>query len=134
MTTTATTMSCQELMAESTRTSSAMGATTTDLVMLTIDNSQSGQQHLTVGFSFMQSVKECHGLIPRNWVLLDNQSTINVFCNSSLLHNICKAATPLDIHCKLGTTMTEMEGDLSGYRTVWYHPNVVANTLSLSQV
>ena len=30
--------------------------------------------------------------------------------------------------------MTELEGNLSGYGTVWYHPNGIANILSLGWV
>eukprot|EP00957_Ditylum_brightwellii_P142853 10885092-Ditylum_brightwellii.AAC.1 len=37
------------------------------------------------------------GLIDRNWVLLDSQSTANVFCNTKLLRNIYKVDRALDI-------------------------------------
>ena len=50
---------------------------------------------------------------------------------TALLHNICKAAMPLDIHCNSGTTMTD---NLPGYGTVWYHPNGITNILSLGWV
>ena len=67
---------------------------------------QSGQKHVTIGFLFMQSAKQFQGKVPSNLVLLDNQSSIDVFCNGALLHNIHQAATPLDIHCNSGSTAT----------------------------
>ena len=100
----------------------------------TTDTRQSAQTHLTMGFSFMQSTTKKQQTVPHTWVLLDNQSTADVFCNSQLLINIRKAATSLDIHCNSGSTTTDMEGDLPGYGTVWYHPSGIANILSLGRV
>ena len=66
--------------------------------------------------------------------LLDNQSTVDVFHNAGLLRNIREGDTHMDIHCNAGVTRTNMVGDLPGYGTVWYHPNGIANILSLSRV
>jgi hypothetical protein len=38
------------------------------------------------------------------------------------------------IHCNAGVTTTNLVSDLAGYGTVWYHPNGIANILSLSRV
>ena len=40
----------------------------------------------------------------------------------------------MDIHCNAGVTRTNTVGDLPGCGTVWYHPNGIANILSLSRV
>eukprot|EP00978_Attheya_sp_CCMP212_P010733 scaffold26100_cov31-Attheya_sp.AAC.5 len=40
----------------------------------------------------------------------------------------------MDIHCNAGVTSTNLVGDLAGYGVVWYHPNGIANILSLSRV
>ena len=38
------------------------------------------------------------------------------------------------IHCTAGVTTTRLVGDLPGYGKVWYHPNGIANILSLARV
>jgi hypothetical protein len=69
---------------------------------------------------------------------MDNQSTVdvfyNVFYNKKLLTIIRKAKTHMDIHCNAGITSTNLIGDLPGYGEVWYHPNSIANILSLTRV
>ena len=42
------------------------------------------------GFSFSQSVAQP---IPATWILLDNQLTVDLFCNSRLLKNFWKSTT-----------------------------------------
>jgi hypothetical protein len=36
--------------------------------------------------------------IPNYWILLDNQSTINIFSNALLLRNICESDTWMKTH------------------------------------
>jgi len=72
--------------------------------------------------------------IPMDWILLDNQSTIDIFTNSSLLKNIRESPTPLKILSTGGITYTNLIGDLPGYGQVWYHPQGIANILSLSNL
>jgi hypothetical protein len=72
--------------------------------------------------------------VPKDWILLDNQSTVDVFYNDKLLQNIRKSDTSMDIHCNAGVTSTDMVGNLPGYGKVWYHPNGIANILSLARV
>jgi hypothetical protein len=69
--------------------------------------------------------------VPSSWILLDNQSTVDVFTNRALLTNICEADGFMDIHCNAGVSSTHMVGDLPGYGTVWFNPNGIANILSL---
>ena len=91
-------------------------------------------------FQFLQHTKEVSlkldegGKIPKSWILLDNQSTVDVFYNASLLRNIRKVEKHMDIHCNAGVTSTNLVGDLPGYGTVWYHPNGIANILSLAKM
>ena len=73
--------------------------------------------------------------VPLSWILLDNQSTVDVFCNKDLLQNVREGTTTCRISCNAGTAETKLIGDLPGYPTpVWYHPEGIANILSLHRV
>ena len=76
-------------------------------------------------------VSQSKGPIKINWVLLDSQSTINLFCNGLLLANTRKVETKLNIFCNAGKRSTNMVGDLKIYNTVWYYADGIANILSL---
>ena len=72
--------------------------------------------------------------IPESWILLDSQSTIDVFSNVSLLTKVHETNTTLSIRCNAGVKTTKYRGHLSGYGWVWYYPDGIANILSLSRV
>jgi hypothetical protein len=76
---------------------------------------------------------EGDGKLPKYWILLDNQSTVDVFCNKNLLSNVREHSTSMDIHCNAGITSTKLIGELRGYGTVWYNPTGIANILSLAK-
>ena len=72
--------------------------------------------------------------IPKTWLLLDSQATIDVICNADLITNIHHSDTTLSIRCNAGVKTTNLKGHLSGYGWVWYYPKGIANILSLSRV
>ena len=96
------------------------------------------QEDNDTSFVFTQDLRNVEaqhgGHLPPEWILLDNQSTVDVFTNRRLLKNIRRAKTNMFIHCTAGVAKTNLIGDLPGYGTVWYHPNGIANILSLSKV
>jgi hypothetical protein len=50
--------------------------------------------------------------VSKAWILLNNQSTVNVFYNKDLLRNVRKLNTHMDIHCNAGVMSTKLIGDL----------------------
>jgi hypothetical protein len=96
-----------------------------------LDGVQFMQQHV-VGTAM--HTKSEGGRVPGSWILLDNQSTVNVFHNAKLLTNVRKRDKTLDIHCNAGIATTNLIGDFPGYGMVWYHPKGIANILSLSRM
>lgn len=72
--------------------------------------------------------------IPATWLLLDSQSTIDVFCNWDLLTDIQETNNSLTIWCNARTKTTNWKRKLPGYGWVWYYPDDIANILSLSRV
>jgi hypothetical protein len=77
---------------------------------------------------FVQS--GARGVVNRNYVLLNNQSTVNKIANPSLLANTRKAKSPITVHCNNGALYTDLEGDLGGI-TMYHNPYGIANVLLL---
>ncbi len=74
------------------------------------------------------------GCLPYDWILLDNQSTVDVFCNKDVLRNVREHNDVMAIHCNAGVTKTKWVCELAGYGMVWYNPNGIANILALARV
>ena len=72
--------------------------------------------------------------INKDWLLLDNQSTVHVICNRSMLANVRKIDKSMYIHCNAGVASTNLVGELNGVGVVWYHPEGIANIISLSRI
>jgi len=72
--------------------------------------------------------------IPKSWILLDCQSTVDVFSNNKLITNIRESKRVITLHCNAGKVYVTQKGDLRGYGTVWYYPDGIANILLLYNV
>ena len=79
---------------------------------------------LSEGMTFHQEEQ----VLTKSWILLDNQSTVDVFCNRRLLTNVREIDKVMNIRCNAGVTRTNMvrhrvvqpEGDCK-------HPVVVSS-------
>jgi hypothetical protein len=69
-----------------------------------------------------------------HWIILDSQSTADIFCNPNLLTNIRYAGKSINIHCNAGTSIATQVGTIKNYGEVWFNPNAIANILSLARV
>ena len=74
------------------------------------------------------------GRLPALWMLLDNQSTVNVFWNIMFLVNVRKTTRRLNLHTNVGQAIINEVGELPGFGTVWVHRKGIANILSLDAV
>ena len=70
----------------------------------------------------------------RNYILLDNQSTSNAFCNKNLLSDIHDCGKTMTLHSNGGSISTSLKGTLKGFGEVWYNPDYIANILCLKDV
>ena len=92
---------------------------------------QQGARFVTV-HSLSLSQSEMH--IPPTWLLLDSQSTVDVFANGDLLDDIHEVSDEMVIASNGGSSVTWEMGTLRGYGPVWYDPSGIANIVSLANV
>ncbi len=87
------------------------------------------EEDLNQGENIFVQKKE-GGVVNKNWVLLDSQSTADQGANPGLLTNIRKAKNPVTIHCNAGSTYSALKGEF-GKVTVKHDPHSIANVLLL---
>ena len=81
-----------------------------------------------------KSLKKSNHSIPDWYVLIDNQSMVDVSRNASLLTNIHQAWKTQCISFNDGAVPITLVGDLKGYRKVCYPPKGITHILSLAWV
>jgi len=84
------------------------------------------------GFYNANSLPKRHNL--RDLILLDNQSTVDIFCNKRLLKDIHVSDEYVTVHGNGGSLTTNKKGTLKNYGEVWYHEDAKTNILSLKNV
>jgi rhodanese-related sulfurtransferase len=82
-------------------------------------------------FSFHQGGSRC---VDTNWILLDSQSTADIFCNFTPLTNIHDADKSIKVHCNVGTSTVTQVGTLRNYGEVWHNAKAIADIISLKKV
>ena len=96
-----------------------------------VDNQRERNALTLLQFTYNRTAKSntSSNVIPDTWILLDSQSTIDVFCNAKLLSRIHATSTIMNIKCNAGVKRTNLRGHLSGYGWVWFFPDGIANNL-----
>ena len=72
-------------------------------------------------------------LLGLNWktcLLINSESSIDIFNNPKLLTEIHQVKKPLKLHCYAGNIQVTQKGRFDRIE-VWYHPKGIANILSL---
>jgi len=78
--------------------------------------------------------KQSSSVESKHWILLDNQSTVDLFQNGDLLTNIRYTGKQMRIHCNAGITKPTLMRDFPRYGKLCFHPQGIANILSLARV
>lgn len=73
-------------------------------------------------------------ILPPGSVGLDSMSTVDIFGDHRLLTDIRRTPSTMRIICNGGSMLITHKGKFGGYGEVWYHPQAIANILSLQNV
>jgi hypothetical protein len=82
------------------------------------------------GFTFHQAAR----YVNPKCILLDSQSTTDIFNNADLLSNIHESGRSMTIHCNASSRRVTLIGTLRNYGEVWYCKDAITNILSLAKV
>jgi len=70
----------------------------------------------------------------RDWILLDSEPSVDLFCNPAYVTNIHKVDEQLVLATNAGSLTTNLKATIPEYGEVWYDPKAMTNALSLANM
>jgi hypothetical protein len=71
----------------------------------------------------------------REVILLDSQSTMDIFCNAALVSKTCKSTTSMRLKSNGGTMVVTRKATMPGYnKDVWFSTRAITNIIALSNL
>jgi hypothetical protein len=89
---------------------------------------EGASQKALMDMAFKQSMKGLQGFNLRGVVLLDNQSTVDIFCNEEFVSNIRPAPEPLILKSNGGELIAHHIANVADYdEPVWFSKKAITN-------
>ena len=70
----------------------------------------------------------------QDFILLDNQSTVDAWCNKNLVQDIWKSNETMILRSNGGTITTNTKARVKGYGNVWFNPKYITNVMALKNI
>ena len=93
--------------------------------------SQTGWAGTHIDLQFHQFTDEM-----RDWILLDNQSSVTIFCNKDMVNNVRESENGQSMYLATngGTLVTTKKATLSDWGDVWFNEQVITNTFGCAEM
>ena len=104
-----------------------------DFLNLAADSSPEVQTNI-YSIKYDTVFKNSGGKVNPTWLLLDNQSTLNVVSNPNMVVNIRETSREMHVYCNANKVVIWTVADWPGFGEVWFHRFGIPNILSLALV